>query len=67
MAPVGVPRPAYPGMKFEPLPLGIEVLRFWNRQVHTQIDTVRLEIWQALMKRTGSMERTLDDFPKRES
>ena len=35
---------------------GIKVLRFWNHQVRGELETVRLEIWHALMERTGRTE-----------
>ena len=31
----------------------IQVLRFWNHQLRGELETLRLEIWYALMKRTG--------------
>lgn len=34
---------------------GIKVLRFWNHQVTHEIESVRFEIWRALMERTGRM------------
>ncbi len=35
---------------------GIKVLRFWNHQLRKQCETVRFEIWQALMERMGRVE-----------
>ncbi len=32
---------------------GIKVLRFWNHQVRRETESVRFEIWHALMERTG--------------
>lgn len=34
----------------------IQVLRFWNRQFRGDLETVRFEIWHALMERTGRNE-----------
>ncbi len=31
----------------------IKVLRFWNHQMHGELDAIRFEIWHALMERTG--------------
>jgi hypothetical protein len=28
-------------------------LRFWNHQLHGELEAVRFEIWHALMERTG--------------
>ena len=35
---------------------GIHVLRFWNHQVRREIESIRFEIWHALMSRTGRTE-----------
>lgn len=35
---------------------GIKVLRFWNHQLHGELEAVRFEIWHALMERTGRRE-----------
>jgi adenine-specific DNA-methyltransferase len=35
---------------------GIKVLRFWNHQLRTELESVRFEIWHALLERTGSTE-----------
>jgi adenine-specific DNA-methyltransferase len=43
---------------------GIKVLRFWNRQVRHEIQTVRFEIWYALMERTGQHESIAGFLPK---
>jgi very-short-patch-repair endonuclease len=32
---------------------GIKVMRFWNHQVRREAESVRFEIWHALMERTG--------------
>ena len=32
---------------------GIKILRFWNHQLHGELEAVRFEIWHALMERTG--------------
>ena len=32
---------------------GILVLRFWNHQLRGELESVRFEIWHALMERTG--------------
>jgi len=34
----------------------IKVLRFWNHQLRSELQSVRFEIWHALMKRTGHEE-----------
>src|SRR2546425_4846442 len=43
---------------------GIRVLRFWNHQVRGELETVRLEIWHALMERTGRAEEIAGYMPK---
>lgn len=35
---------------------GIKVLRFWNHQLRSELESVRFEIWHALMERTGRNE-----------
>ncbi|MBI3850025.1 MAG: DUF559 domain-containing protein [Verrucomicrobia bacterium] len=35
---------------------GIKLLRFWNHQLRGELETVRFEIWHALMERTGRQE-----------
>jgi len=35
---------------------GIQVLRFWNHKVRQEEESVRFEIWNALMERTGQTE-----------
>lgn len=32
---------------------GIKVLRFWNHQLRDELETIRFEIWYALMDRSG--------------
>ena len=32
---------------------GIQVLRFWNHQLREEAESIRFEIWHALMERTG--------------
>ena len=36
---------------------GIKVLRFWNHQMRREVESVRFEIWYALMERTGQTEK----------
>jgi hypothetical protein len=43
---------------------GIKVLRFWNHQLRVELETVRFEIWHALMERTGRKEDIASYFPK---
>lgn len=43
---------------------GIKVLRFWNHQLHGELEAVRFEIWRALMERTGRKEETAGYLPK---
>ncbi len=43
---------------------GIRVLRFWNHQVRNEIESVRFEIWYALMERTGRKQEIADYLPK---
>jgi very-short-patch-repair endonuclease len=35
---------------------GIKVLRFWNHQLRDEFETIRFEIWHALMERMGRKE-----------
>src|SRR5213592_3897348 len=43
---------------------GIKVLRFWNHQLHGELEAVRFEIWHALMERTGRTEEIAGYLPK---
>ena len=43
---------------------GIKVLRFWNHQLRGEMDSVRFEIWHALMERTGQTEKIAEYLPK---
>ena len=43
---------------------GIKVLRFWNHQLHGELEAVRFEIWHALMERTGRKEEIAGYLPK---
>ena len=43
---------------------GIKVLRFWNHQVRREAESVRFEIWHALMERTGRKQEIANFFPK---
>lgn len=43
---------------------GIKVLRFWNHQVRQESESVRFEIWNALMERTGQNEKTAHYLPR---
>jgi very-short-patch-repair endonuclease len=43
---------------------GIKVLRFWNHQLRCELETVQLEIWSALMERTGQKEKIAGFLPK---
>ena len=36
---------------------GIKTLRFWNHKLHGELESVRFEIWHALMERTGQTEK----------
>ena len=36
---------------------GIKVLRFWNHQLRGELESVRFEIWHALVDRTGQIEK----------
>ncbi len=35
---------------------GIKVLRFWNHQMRGELESIRFEIWHALMERTGRVD-----------
>jgi very-short-patch-repair endonuclease len=43
---------------------GIRVLRFWNHQVRDALESVRFEIWCALMERTSRTEELARYKPK---
>lgn len=43
---------------------GIKVLRFWNHQLGGELESVRFEIWHALMERTGRQEEIAGYLPK---
>ena len=43
---------------------GIRVLRFWNHQLWTGLETLRFEIWYALMERTGRAKEIAAYLPK---
>lgn len=43
---------------------GIQVLRFWNHQMHDELESIRFEIWHALMERTGRKEEIAGLLPK---
>jgi very-short-patch-repair endonuclease len=43
---------------------GIKVLRFWNHQLHGELEAVRFEIWHALMERTGRKDEIKGYLPK---
>ena len=42
----------------------IKVLRFWNHQVRRETESVRFEIWHALMERTGRVKEIGNFLPK---
>ncbi len=42
---------------------GIEVRRFWNHQVRREAESVRFEIWHALMERTGRKQEIANFLP----
>jgi very-short-patch-repair endonuclease len=44
---------------------GIKVLRFWNHQLQGECETVRFEIWYALMERTGRSKEIEAFLPRR--
>ena len=43
---------------------GIKVMRFWNHQLRGELETVRLEIWLALLEQTGRTEEIAGYLPK---
>jgi very-short-patch-repair endonuclease len=43
---------------------GIKVLRFWNYQLRSELETVRFEIWYALMERTGRRHAIAEYIPR---
>ena len=43
---------------------GVKVLRFWNHQLRGQLESVRFEIWHALMERTGRTAEIAGYLPK---
>ena len=43
---------------------GIKTLRFWNHQMHGELEAIRFEIWHALMERMGRVEEIADYLPK---
>jgi very-short-patch-repair endonuclease len=43
---------------------GILVLRFWNHQLRGELESIRFEIWQTLMKRTGCETEIAGYLPK---
>lgn len=43
---------------------GIKVLRFWNHQLRVELESVRFEIWHALMERTGRTAEIAGYLPK---
>ena len=45
-------------------PGGILVLRFWNHQMRGELESIRFEIWHALMKRTGREAEIAGYLPK---
>jgi very-short-patch-repair endonuclease len=42
----------------------IKVLRFWNHQLHGDLDVIRFEIWHALMERTGRVKEISGYLPR---
>ena len=42
----------------------IQVLRFWNHQVRREEESVRFEIWNALMERTGQSAKIANCLPR---
>ncbi len=42
---------------------GIVVRRFWNHQVRREAESVRFEIWHALMERTGRKQEIANSLP----
>ena len=43
---------------------GILVLRFWNHQLRGKLESIRIEIWHALMERTGREREMAGFLPK---
>ncbi|MBK9137422.1 MAG: DUF559 domain-containing protein [Verrucomicrobia bacterium] len=43
---------------------GIKTLRFWNHQVRGELETIRFEIWYALMERTGRAKEIAAFLPR---
>jgi very-short-patch-repair endonuclease len=43
---------------------GIQVLRFWNHKLRQEQESVRFEIWNALMERTGQSKKVADLLPR---
>ncbi len=43
---------------------GIHVLRFWNHQMGGELESIRFEIWHALMERTGREGEITGYLPK---
>jgi very-short-patch-repair endonuclease len=43
---------------------GIQVLRFWNHQLRGELESIRFEIWHALMERTGRKDEIAGYLPK---
>lgn len=43
---------------------GIQVLRFWNHQLRGELESIRLEVWYALLKRTGREAEITGFLPK---
>ena len=43
---------------------GIKVLRFWNHQLHGELEAVRFEIWHTLMERMGRKKEIDGYLPK---
>ncbi len=43
---------------------GIQVLRFWNHQMGGELESIRFEIWHALMERTGREAEIAGYLPK---
>ena len=43
---------------------GIQVLRYWNHQLRGELESIRFEIWHALMERTGREAEIAGYLPK---
>ncbi len=43
---------------------GIQVVRFWNNQMCGKLESIRFEIWHALMERTGRAAEIAGFLPK---